>query len=353
MTVVSRALLDYNLSMTWDIYGNESAVAMLREHTQPEKLRHAYLLTGPKGVGRRTLALAFIKALNCPTPIGSGIPCGVCTTCQQIDRQEFPDLAVITAEEGHKDIRIDQIRSLERSLVLAPYQARYRTALILDFEKATAGASNALLKTLEEPPPKAVLILTADAQENLLSTISSRCEVLRLRPMPVIEAEKVLISEKRLNPMDARLLAHVTSGRLGAALQLYHDPQAMANRKRLLDELADILQANRRERLAYVDHIFKHSHGIREEVSEIISIWLSFWRDVLIVTSAADSPLANLDLEKIIHIVAKKTDLNTAQFVMTSLEDGLKQLDIYTNPRLLVENLLLLWPRIRLKNSFN
>lgn len=334
--------------MTWDIFGHDGAVALLKEHTKPEKLRHAYLITGPQGVGRRSLALGFIKALNCQNPVEQGEPCGVCSTCQQIGRQAFPDLTVITAEEGHKDIRIEQIRVLQHTLMLAPYQARYRVALILDFQRVTASASNALLKTLEEPPPKAVLILTADAQESLLPTIASRCEVLRLRPMRVADAGQILVEKKGLNPTDARLLAHITSGRLGAAMRLYNDPQALVFRGQLLDDLAELLPANRRERFAYLDGQFKHSRAGRDALFEIISVWLTFWRDVFICTAWAELPLVNIDREPFIRRVAGKVDMQTAQRVMTSLEEGLEQLDVYVNVRLLAENLLLLWPRINI-----
>ncbi|MCJ7693957.1 MAG: hypothetical protein MUO40_00875, partial [Anaerolineaceae bacterium] len=130
--------------MKWDIFGHDNAVNFLKEHTKPEKLRHAYLITGPQGVGRRTLALAFVKALNCKQPIEQGIPCDSCITCQQIARMEFPDLSILAPEEGHKDIRIEQVRALQHSIVLAPYQAPYRVALLLDFQKITQGAANAL-----------------------------------------------------------------------------------------------------------------------------------------------------------------------------------------------------------------
>lgn len=333
--------------MAWNIIGHDSAVALLKQHVNPAKTRQSYLITGPQGVGKRTLALAFIKALCCPSAITSAEPCNQCVVCQQIDRQEFSDLSVLAPEEGHKDIRIEQIRTLQHSIVLAPYQAPYRIALILNFEYATPAASNALLKTLEEPSSKAIIILTADSQESLLPTIVSRCEVLRLRPLSVSQAEAALIAQKGIFHERANLFAHLTSGRIGAAIQLNDDPKILAQREKVFSDLQNLLSASRRVRFGILDSYLKRSRVIREDLGELIHIWLSFWRDVFIQISGANIPLVNIDQQELIRMVSNQTDLNTVQNILISLEEGLKNLDVYVNARLLGENLLLQWPKIR------
>ena len=109
--------------------------------------RHAYLLAGPEGVGRRTLATRFAQALNCTNPPEPGSFCGECRECRQIAALAHPDLSLLTPTEGHKDIRIDQVRGLQHTLALAPYAAKYRIALLPDFQLANTQASNALLKS--------------------------------------------------------------------------------------------------------------------------------------------------------------------------------------------------------------
>jgi hypothetical protein len=146
-------------------------------HIANGSVRHAYLFCGPPGVGRRSLALRFVQALNCVQPPAPGEACGQCRMCEQTWRMQLPDLHLIQIAEDAQTIKVEQVRELQRLLALAPYQARYRVALLLGFEKATAGAQNALLKTLEEAPEKAILLLTADSPDNLLPTITSRCEV--------------------------------------------------------------------------------------------------------------------------------------------------------------------------------
>jgi DNA polymerase III subunit delta' len=132
----------------WDLLGHGWAIQLLKEHIIKQRMRHAYLLTGPAGVGRRTLALRFAQALNCPQPAASGVPCRSCRTCRLLENSQHPDLAVVQAEQVEGTLKVDQVRELQRSLALSPYEAKYRIALLLRFEEAHPSAANALLKTL-------------------------------------------------------------------------------------------------------------------------------------------------------------------------------------------------------------
>ena len=159
------------MTANWNLIGNEWAVDMLKKHVTRDTTRHAYLFVGPPGLGRRTLALRFAQALNCQSPVEPGMPCGQCRDCRQIDAMQHADLAIVQSESEGAVLKVDQIREARRTLVLKPYQARYRVALFLRFQEANDNAANALLKTLEEAPSYAVLILTADTPEQLLPTI--------------------------------------------------------------------------------------------------------------------------------------------------------------------------------------
>ena len=147
-------------------------------------------------------------------------------------------------------IKVDQVRALQRSLSLTPYEARYRIALLLNFQSANANAQNALLKTLEEAPRQVILLLTADAPENLLPTIASRCEILRLRPVAVEVLEEALRTRWQLEPERARLLASLSNGRAGLALRMAADPSLLEKRAGQVEEFLRLLPLNRRERFA-------------------------------------------------------------------------------------------------------
>ena len=334
---------DSKILTNWGLLGHEWAVEMLKQHLTHDSVRHAYLFSGPPGLGRRTLALRLAQALNCPQPPAPGEPCGTCKTCRQIERMQYPDLAVIQAEKEGGTLKVEQIRAIRQSLVLKPYQGNYRVALFLRFQEANANAANALLKTLEEAPAYVVLVLTADTPEQLLPTILSRCEVLRLCPLPVQTVEAYLLEHGAV-PAQARLLAHISGGRPGYALRLMQDQNTLDFRAQRLGDLQSLLPATRRQRFAYAEKLTDRKNEAREKLRETLLLWLSFWRDVLLCRAGAQTPLANVDCTPAIAALAGRLALPEARRLVTAAETALDQLERNVNPRLLVEVLLLDWP---------
>mgnify|MGYP005843010647 CR=1 FL=1 len=328
--------------MAWDIYGHEWAADLLREHVAHRSFRQAYLFTGPQGVGRRTLALRFAQALNCPQPQAPGEPCRVCRTCLQIENMQHPDLAIVQAERKGGVLKVDQVRELQTSLSLAPYQAPYRVAILLRFEEAHPSASNALLKTLEEPPDRVVLMLTAESGESLLPTIVSRCELLRLRPIRIEVIQQKLETVWGIPPEEARLLAHLCGGRIGYAIALHQSPELLDQRKKILDDHQRMLVSNRVERFAYADTMA----GDKDGLLQTLEIWQSFWRDVFLRASGSQSPLANLDRLEEIESLAERLGEGIASRMITSLQRMISLLEKNINLRLASEVIMLELPRL-------
>jgi DNA polymerase-3 subunit delta' len=217
-------------------------------------------------------------------------------------------------------------------------------ALFLRFQEANANAANALLKTLEEAPAYVVLVLTADAPEQLLPTIVSRCEVLRLRPLPVERVEGYL-KERGADPSNARLLAHISGGRPGYALRLMQDKETLDFRTLRLEDLQNLLRSTRRGRFAYAEKLTDRKNEARERLRETLLLWLSFWRDVLLCRAGADTPLSNVDCTEGIEALAGRLSLAQAHRLVESAEGAIDKLERNVNPRLLAEVLLLDWPR--------
>jgi DNA polymerase-3 subunit delta' len=254
---------------------------------------------------------------------------------------QYPDLAVVQAERRGGVLKVDQIRELQHNFALAPYEARFRVAIFLRFEEANPSAANALLKTLEEPPPQVILVLTAESPEILLPTVVSRCEVLRLRPLPTEQVSQGLQARWGLPDERAQLLAHVSGGRPGYALKLHQEPERMVQRQVWLDDHIRLIKASRVERFSYAEALAKDKEAIRE----LLPVWLSLWRDVLLRAAGASVPLANQDREEEIENLAARFGLQAAHCMISLLERSLDLMDRNVNTRLVAEVLMLDLPR--------
>jgi len=330
--------------MNWEMIGHEWAVNLLAEHVAHGRERHAYLFTGPSGVGRRTLALRFAQALNCTQSPVPGQPCRKCSTCKRIEHMQHPDLTLVEAEQEGGTLKIDQIRELQHTLSLAPYESRYRVALVLRFEEAHISAANAMLKTLEEPPAQVVVILTAKSAEDLLPTIVSRAEAIRLRPLSIDETAKGLQAIKGVPRELAEKLAHISDGRPGYAIRLFEDQRLLDERHSWLEELVSLLSTSRRERFAFVREIVDDKERVQGE----LQVWLTFWRDVLLCVTGLNGTLTNFDYADQINRLARGTNLDQAQALVKAVEHTMEQIDHNINTRLALEVLLMDLPRIDL-----
>jgi len=317
------------------VVGHQWAIDLLHRQQAQEQVPQALLLTGPPNVGKSTLGRYLTQSLNCQ---GEARPCGQCLSCRKISSGNHPDVRILDSDD--EPIKIDQIRELQRELSLSPHESRYRVALLCNFERATTSAANALLKTLEEPAEQVVLILTALDPSRLLPTIVSRCQMLVLRPLPPQTITEALQNRWQASPEQAELLAQLSAGRLGWAVRAMEDSSFLERREHHLKDLLDLLRMSRAGRLAYAQELSRD----RRTLEETMVLWLTVWRDLLLLQSGCQTRLTNLDWQETLQPIAQRTTIAQAKAIVARLRTALTNLDHNVNPRLNLEVVLLKLP---------
>ena len=337
----------YNFSMTtWqNIIGHDWAVELLADSIRHDRVSHAYLITGLEQVGKTTLARTLAQALNCLAESVGERPCGQCRACKLIANDRHPDVRLVEPEvsgRGQLNLKIEAMRQLQRDLNLAAYEARTKVAILKRFDAANASAANAFLKTLEEPPNNVVLVLTAVDADTLLDTINSRCRNLHLRPVNADLIEQSLAVRWQVPAQEATLLARLADGRLGWAVQAGQDSNILATRQTQLDMLYEALGGNRVTRFAVADKLSRKA----EDLPDIFKTWLSWWRDLLLLAQANGQSVAisNIDQQAQLAERAKVWTVDQALASLQRTNQALWQLARNANTRLVVENLLLIYP---------
>ena len=318
----------------WPVAGHAWAVSQLQRALEEGRLAQAVLITGPAQVGKATLARALAMAINCT---GAPRPCGACRACLHIAANTHADVRLVTPD-GER-MKIDQMRDLQRELSLSPLEARRRVAILDDFDRATPEAMNALLKTLEEPPSSVVLILIAPEADVLLPTIVSRCQVIALRPLTAAQVRAALAG-RGVAADRADLLAHLSGGRIGWAIQAAQDGGILERRRARLDDLRQLLNAMRVERFAYAEALARKTAQAREA----IDLWRTWWRDVMLTSAGSDADMTNVDRREEIATLSARFDAARAKSAAEACSQALWQLDKNAAPRLVVEVLLLNLP---------
>jgi len=281
----------------WPFVGNERSIRAL-QNAVAGAVQHAYLFTGPEQTGRATAARILAQALNCTAETA---PCGECAQCRRIASGIHTDVRTVRIEEtaqdaaARKSITIEQIREVEASVALNPYEGRTRVVIIDPAEALSDAAQSAFLKTLEEPPAHVVFVLICHHADGVLETIRSRCSRVEFSLVAAAAIEQALL-DRGENPYQARLLTRLAAGRPGWALAAAADPASLERRATRLEVARGLPAVSLAERLATAERMSDAFKRDREPTLQTLAEWQAWWRDVLLAQEGAEEGIANIDL---------------------------------------------------------
>lgn len=308
-----------------DIKGQDQAIKFLKAAIRSGKLSHAYIFAGPKGVGRSLLARNFAKALNCADI--ENAPCDSCLACKKIDKDTHPDVKWIKKDEKSGQVKIGQIRKLESQIVFRPFEGKCKVFIIVEAELMNIEAANSFLKTLEEPPQNSLLILIVEKPKDLLPTIASRCQMIRLRPLETDKLISILVNEYDISRERAGFLSRVSEGRLGKAISYEYN---------ILDWKNGVL-----EEFSNDECTEDYAAENRDELSRKLNILASWYRDLLVFKATQDeSLLINIDRIDDIKKAVPSSNIDELIGMFERVLSAKERIENNVNPKLALSAML-------------
>lgn len=315
-----------------DILGHDRIIEVLRRSLRNGKTAHSYLFEGVPGCGRKKTAVTLIQALFC-----TALPddaCGVCPSCRKIDSGNHPDIHLIAPLPDKRDISIEQLREMQHILALRPYEAPRKVCIIDPAERMSVSAANSLLKTLEEPPGNALIILLTENAGMLLSTVRSRCQLIRFAPLSP-EHLLTLLERSGMAPETAALVAPMSGGSLKKAQEL--DNEALIVRREAVLSRLEQLNLNR---IASVFDAAEELSGNRDTTLELLDMLLSFFRDAVHL-GAGSGDIVNRSVRPAIESIATRRSFPRNMELLERIHETRRDVQRNANPKLALDHLFM------------
>jgi DNA polymerase-3 subunit delta' len=342
------------------LIGHRDALAWLQRALHTGRLSHAYLITGPRSVGKRTFALEIAQALNCLAPNVDDRPDHTCQQCRLIQRMVHPDVRLVRRAPERRLISLkppavsgpqrdysDNVQFIQSDAQLKPVMGRSKVYIIVNAEELAEDAGNRLLKTLEEPPSSVIFLLTAIERGAVLPTIASRCHEIRLRPAARAELAEALIATGT-DTQRAEQLAALAGGRQGWAVSAARDSGLFEQQQTYAHQLVEAVSGSRLDRLLRARALSERWSSQPEMVRDTLRVWMSWWRDVLLVQLGLTSRVVHLEAvdQVALKATAEQIDLGAARQATAAIQQTLADLETNVNARLALDLLLLRLPRV-------
>ncbi len=299
-------------------------------------------------MGKMVLAINLSQAVNCIE--GPGVPCGACTQCTRIAQGRHADIRTLAPGKGEEGrsartvIGINEIKEALRRVSLNPYEGSTSVVILDGAESMSDEAANALLKTLEEPPPQVMFLLLTANESAVLPTVRSRCQTLNLLPASKERMVERLITAHQATDEQAEQLFRLSRGCLGWAISALNDTQVLEQRQADLEKLQETLDAGLETRFTYANEVATLFGTDREAAKDLLALWLRWWRDLLLIKEGAEEFLHNTDHADSLR--GQASGLSTSEIVqfIKRLMQTLSSLDSNVSPRLAMEVLMLNLP---------
>lgn len=319
-----------------DVIGHNDIIQYIQNAVSQDKVSHAYILNGERGSGKKMLADLFAMTLQCEKNTPN--PCGECHSCKQAKSGNHPDIIHVTHEKPNT-ISVDDIRiQINNDIVIKPYSSQYKIYIIPEADLLSVQAQNALLKTIEEPPAYAVIFLLTENAESLLSTIMSRCVMLKLRNIKTTLIKKYLMEQMQIPDYQADICSAFAQGNMGRAIMLASSEHFNEIKEEALQLLKHINEMEIAEIVCAIKRIGTYKLSINDYL-DIIMIW---YRDVLIYKATKDvNGIVFADQLKYIKDRANKSSYEGIEIILDSLEKAKARLKANVNFDLVMELLLL------------
>ncbi|MDR2385976.1 MAG: DNA polymerase III subunit delta' [Deltaproteobacteria bacterium] len=334
--------------MPWEMIGQDRPIKSLTDMIQSQRLPHGLMFTGTKGTGKYSLALSLAQALNCEKPQEDLSPCRKCPSCKKIADQVHPDVMTLTPQGKLNIIPIESIRELRESLSFRPYEGKYKVAIIREAERFREEAGGALLKTLEEPTPETILILTAQSPSSVMETLVSRCVKIKLRPLSRNQVLQTL-TDKGFDLKASFILAGLSGGALGVALDI--DSEKISSIWNNIDNVFGQAEPSRYLRAALewsktlallvgkVEKTESEDQAKTSLVPQIVNCLRLWWRDVMVLAVTNDieallGPPPSVNQKKWAEKITARV-IKGQEKAMARLTDGLNR---SINVNMLFEN---------------
>jgi DNA polymerase-3 subunit delta' len=321
-----------------NVLGHSKSIALLQRAIKNERVINSYLFWGNEGIGKKHVALQFAKALNClETTADPEDACDHCISCKKIDHGLHPDVLLIEPEG--QNIKVEQIRQLQRELAYRPYEGKRRVCILTAADRMAPHIPNTLLKTLEEPPLHTVIILLANNSKFILPTILSRCQPIRFHPLPIPLVSKWLREGSGFDEAEAHLLASLSEGSPGKALEIQEEIRQIPREELLKEWLG--LKALSFERIgSWVGSLPSQ----RENLVLILEVAKTLLRDLVIAkTLKRGTNLIHSDLVQVIEAVAMNWSLSSLLKRMETLHQTIIEIRANANTSLALEAMMLSW----------